>query len=705
MDLRSIINSDSNTNPPSQRARPGLESSVKHIYFNHQQIHANSYEAPSQGHQDARANTRPPQPPPLQPPAYRDIPSPNGSFSHRSAQSPYQATPNSSIVGNQYPFPQPHHHASPATSSHGPSFPQQEQITGVITAAGRNYGQPSPSILTPTSTTPAGGYAYPQYHRPPSSHSATTPTSAQSYVQTFSRDSPRAIHTHINASPHQHSAHHYHSQPGTPLGPPPPIGRPSPVSHRASSGPSPYESYRSQSGSSHGHHQIPPPSLATEASNVLASPVNYNSRPPLPSSRSYMTDEERERSQSVSPKTIPSQTKSEQMEVTPEAERHWSGGVTPAKRKVIDEIAEPRSFFGDANRSFCEQRIIHEPSNGRTMQTHLTQNTPLRDVQAGHEQQGAIMSNTSTMDNPGLVQSNKELDRVDALNSLSSDSAAVTLSRQQPTTPQVPSNQRTPTSQTSPTPPSAGHAASLYAAPTSTNSNMPRPIETTVSPLPASSPGQPPMRKRQRFETPPIFAQSRRAGRNGSGNPLLPNRRPVPAKPIPHIKQEQHIKQEGNGSKDHGPYQSPTPFIKEETNGHTAAAAEITKPKTRPRDANEEVLGPWEKSITDMEPADEIMRTIADFLFTEIVLRNDVGAGPVGGGSAPGAVLEIEAKIGQIIDKNTNERLRLPVMTECVVSKNDPNLRIAFKSSMTEVSTVLSSTKHRLIITRHSIDR
>ena len=705
MDLKSIINSDSNSNLPSQRAPPSLESSVKQIYSNRQPIHANPYEAPSQGFQDVRSSTRPPQPPPLQPPAYRDIPSPNGSFSQRSAQSPYQVTPNSSIAGSQYPFPQSHHHPSPVTTSHSHPFPQQEQIAAVMTPGGRNYGQTSPSILTPTSIAPGGGYAYSQYHRPHSSHSATTPTSAQSHIQTFSRDSPRTLHTHINASPHQHSAQHYHSQPGTPLGPPPPIGRPSPVSHRGSSGPSPYENYRSQSGSSHGqHHQIPPPSLVAEAPNILASPVNYNSRPSLLSSRSYMTDEERERSQSVSPKTIPSQTKSEQMEVTPEAERRWSGGVTPAKRKLNDDTAKPRSFSGEQNRSYCEQHIIHKPTNGQTVQNLSEQDRPLRYMQASHGPQGVMMSTPSTMGISGPVRVIKEIEQVDAQNLPTSGSAAVTLSRQQPTTPQVPSNQRTPTSQTSPTPPSAGNANSPFAAPISTNSTMPRSTESTISPLPAASPGQPPMRKRQKFESPPIYAQSRRAGRSGSGNPLLPNRRPMPAKAVPYIKQEQHIKQEGNGVKDYGPYPSPTPVIKEETNGHSAAAAEITKPKTRPRDANEEVLGPWEKSITDMEPADEIMRTIADFLFTEIVLRNDVGAGPVGGASAPGAVLEIEAKIGQIIDKNTNERLRLPVMTECVVSKNDPNLRIAFKSSMTEVGTVMSQRKHRLTITRHNID-
>lgn len=81
-----------------------------------------------------------------------------------------------------------------------------------------------------------------------------------------------------------------------------------------------------------------------------------------------------------------------------------------------------------------------------------------------------------------------------------------------------------------------------------------------------------------------------------------------------------------------------------------------------------------------MIPSEEIIRTISDFLFDEVVRREDVGAG---------AVLEIEAKLGQLIDKNTNERLRLPVTSECILSPRVTGLKITFKSSMTEVSLCL----------------
>lgn len=51
-----------------------------------------------------------------------------------------------------------------------------------------------------------------------------------------------------------------------------------------------------------------------------------------------------------------------------------------------------------------------------------------------------------------------------------------------------------------------------------------------------------------------------------------------------------------------------------------------------------------------------------------------------------GTMIEIEAKIGQIIDRSTGARVNLPVSTETVMV-NDHRCPIQFKSSMTEVRT------------------
>lgn len=65
-----------------------------------------------------------------------------------------------------------------------------------------------------------------------------------------------------------------------------------------------------------------------------------------------------------------------------------------------------------------------------------------------------------------------------------------------------------------------------------------------------------------------------------------------------------------------------------------------------------------------------------------------------------GAILEVEAKLGQLVDKNRGERLRLPVLTECVVSRDDPSMRLAFESSMTLVCLIFFShiARFRMIV-------
>ena len=93
-------------------------------------------------------------------------------------------------------------------------------------------------------------------------------------------------------------------------------------------------------------------------------------------------------------------------------------------------------------------------------------------------------------------------------------------------------------------------------------------------------------------------------------------------------------------------------------------------------------FGPWEPSIIGSEPYEEVSRQVADFLFHNVVLQNDpalVNGGP------DGPIIEIEAKIGHLIDKNTNDRLALPIRSETVFNHNDPSFRVQFRSSMSDV--------------------
>lgn len=106
----------------------------------------------------------------------------------------------------------------------------------------------------------------------------------------------------------------------------------------------------------------------------------------------------------------------------------------------------------------------------------------------------------------------------------------------------------------------------------------------------------------------------------------------------------------------------------------------------------QDILGPWEPSITGIKPYEEISKTVADFIFIHVVNNPDIKEI-----MSRGIQFEIEAKLGTLIDKDTNYRVNRLLDTECVLHDNG---RVAFRSSMTEVWTfptllhfVKSSTK------------
>ena len=93
-----------------------------------------------------------------------------------------------------------------------------------------------------------------------------------------------------------------------------------------------------------------------------------------------------------------------------------------------------------------------------------------------------------------------------------------------------------------------------------------------------------------------------------------------------------------------------------------------------------------EPSITNIQPSEELTRFISDFIFVNL---NEEGL----------ENLEIEAKLGRIIDVSTNDRIRLPVQTETgsfpllplelmtvvVTDTSEFNFHTRFESNMTEV--------------------
>lgn len=202
-----------------------------------------------------------------------------------------------------------------------------------------------------------------------------------------------------------------------------------------------------------------------------------------------------------------------------------------------------------------------------------------------------------------------------------------------------------------------------------------------VVPLDSSSSNR--RRKRRRFEEIPIYARScRDPWPPGSRNPGPPGKGRSPVRNRSPVGNRSHVRNATHPSQSTQPT---TRQVKQEPNGHAGLTSDVPVPNARSMTPDSGQLGPWESSITNTEPSDEYIKHLSDFLYKEVVGKLDLDVGPAGGGSTAGAVIEIEAKIGQLIDNNTNARLRLPVTTECVLSKDDPGLRVNFKSSMTEV--------------------
>ena len=712
MDLKSIINSESSNAPA-----PRPTANQAHQY--HQQSQQ-SFISPSSSYHGRRDDARAQQPPPLQPPPHRDMRSPTRSLSYHSIQSPYTSTP-TSLNGNQYPFPTSSIQGTPHTPLGGPPYPQRDRVTTVITPGTQPYGQSSPSNLTPTVATPGSTYGHSQHQRPHSSHSSITPTSAQNHTQHFSRDSPHIVQNQSGVHAPRYSSQHYQPQPKTPLGPPPLISKPSPKLHREGSGSSPYvhDHYRGLSISSSANPQGPIPSLINDGSGPLASsPTGYHSRQPPSRAQSYRTDEERERSLSVSPKTrLPRQTKLEPSEGAQDLPRVWDGTVNPTKYKVIEQITEetalnqnygaPPSFKSASTQMFDAT----PPQNVASTQSHESQSLYNPVAPLNGTLDDMVTANPSLITNPPLINEYRKASYHQRTNTLSPKTTPATGSTQS-------THQRINTSspKTSASDPvrfatDMEHSAASQSLNSALSSSKPSIHQSanTLSPKEISAIGStlltnkmeqptPPQlpnhglssitpfkaealaplstnstlheitRKRRRHEEPPIYARKASRGNHVQpGKRMNMNKIPPPKPDIPDA-----------------PVRTTTP-LPTIPKPNSTLSNEVKLPMSQPNFADDGPLGPWESSILGLQPSEELTRVVSDFIWRQVVERDESGEPPSATGPGHGAVFEIEAKLGQLLDKNTNDRLRLPVKTECVLDKDDPHLRIAFKSSMTEV--------------------
>lgn len=128
----------------------------------------------------------------------------------------------------------------------------------------------------------------------------------------------------------------------------------------------------------------------------------------------------------------------------------------------------------------------------------------------------------------------------------------------------------------------------------------------------------------------------------------------------------------GNCGKTDQPSRHASPDVFRASTSATAKPASLPTAEPGPQS----ILGPWEASITGIKPYEEMSKTVADFIFIHVVNNPDIKEI-----MSRGVQFEIEAKLGTLIDKDTNYRVDRLLDTECVLHDNG---RVAFRSSMTE---------------------
>lgn len=119
------------------------------------------------------------------------------------------------------------------------------------------------------------------------------------------------------------------------------------------------------------------------------------------------------------------------------------------------------------------------------------------------------------------------------------------------------------------------------------------------------------------------------------------------------------------------------------TNGEVPARFKPKAPVTHSDARVDGHLGYFEKTFHgDIEPHEDLTRRVCDWLFIQVVMNNALQTGGGDETSKTEGQLEIEAKIGSILDARTGDRLKLPITTEALLSDS---VDIGFESMMTMV--------------------
>ncbi|KAK5709641.1 hypothetical protein LTR17_019577 [Elasticomyces elasticus] len=646
-----------------------------------------------------------------------------------SGLTPLQTT-SQGQTSTQYQYPS-QHSQSPAVQQPPGSQYQSYGSYSATTPGGRPPGQPyqypqaSPSQQAwnsqPTALSAAQGTTHSHSPTPPSQHGHTPQSMRQSPLSTILHG-PSQQHQQQQQTSYQYQ----HSQPSTPLGPPPlQYSRTSTHGYQEQQQ-SPYHQ-RQSSITSNGLTTGSPAAHLASIGNILDSPgVVLRQSPHVRPTSEYLTQVGRDRSLSVSPKTkvIP-RTLSQSSRQSSQAENYGSARSSLQHQHSLSSLTESQNHVTHHSHPTQSSVAYQESSTAPPRPSEVTQRllapaqTPYPDTGLSAFDHSGSLSQTNpiqTQPPPAIQHQSQRLGMNHLLTPASSITAeeapladiAITKMRktQEPSIFMKPSPKpkraavaAPPTSQ----PPAeqsgedrSGAAESIavlekglqqgpLAAPVNGNiikePSMPATSEVKPSnKRPASEAAAEPPAKRgkaRKYTERPAWAslhpknpayKAEENGMNGTSAGRAPPRQQ-------HNQQKHRPPVQTNGSALGRPQQRPN---QPQPNGtQTSSQGYLPQDANPDRPWSDAVpldrdllrtrhclgLGKWEKSIRWTAPMPEMLKQVMDWLYVQLNNLQDVPDDP------NEVEIEIEAKIGQIVDAKSGQRVMWPITSPTILNQ------------------------------------
>jgi hypothetical protein len=672
MDLSSIVN----TTNAAPEAKP-LQSSSP--IAQRQQSNSHSFPHPPPPSANGGPPSFPRYPSTQTTPQYAPPPqeqrSPSGSAGfHSKGATPLQ-TPSHAPPG-QYPFPQ-HPSQSPVAAHHAQQYsPYSGHPAGRPMSHGLQQQPPTPSQM-PQGGMPTGFQYSSHSPTPPSQHGQTPHSLRQSPVATFAHPpQPQPMQQY----PYQQS------QPSTPLGPPS-------LQYQRTSGHGSHPEIfspphqRHFSGASNGIVAGSPAQHHPSVGNLIESPSAYHRQSPqLRRTSDYLSQVDRDRSLSVSPKT----------KVVPRLPSHGSRASSlndfsaRASLQPQESQAHVHSPVAGRQMGVAQPSYAHSASDVSQMASRSSQLSQ-SDMPTQPAPQTPLFSSTAAPQHHNNQKMGMNHLLTPAREHRQQENGDV-MARKQNNDPFAAPHQTLAQS----------HDNHIGIKPEhSSNSLLQQPVQpANAAPHPANSlkrgaDEELTSKRAKRRKHRPIWATLARSnpnfdGTNGYNGQPHPKRQQQQHQQ--HQQQQRPQQQLQHQQQHQQPRALPQPMPlqpRQQTNGSVpqsnGAPPNMSQPwlQQYPLDMDlahaRSILGPWEKTFKWNTPLPAYLRVVQDWLWQQLEQHSDIGNDPRTG------VIEIEAKIGTLIRSGENERAKGPYLNAGVIHPA-LNKDYRFESRMEEVS-------------------